>query len=61
MDPSSALVDKLMTRRPCASARRVFWVVDNVAPHRGWMAAAGSGDALPNAEDDLPAGALILA
>ncbi len=32
-----------------ASARRVFWVVDNGASHRGWTAAARLSDAFPNA------------
>ena len=32
IEPFSALVDKVMTREPYASARRVFWVVDN-GPH----------------------------
>jgi transposase len=31
IEPFSALVDKVMTRQPYASARRVFWVVDNGA------------------------------
>jgi hypothetical protein len=35
IEPFSALVDKVMTREPYASARRVFWVVDNGASHRG--------------------------
>ena len=38
-----------MTRQPYASARRVFWVVDNGASHRGWTAAARLTDAFPNA------------
>jgi len=38
-----------MTREPYASAKRVFWIVDNGAPHRGWTAAARLCDAFPNA------------
>ena len=38
-----------MTREPYSSARRVFWVVDNGASHRGWTAAARLTDAFPNA------------
>jgi hypothetical protein len=38
-----------MTSEPYASARRVFWVVDNGASHRGWTAAARLSDAFPNA------------
>jgi hypothetical protein len=30
-----------MTSQPYASARRMFWVVDNGASHRSWTAAAG--------------------
>ena len=29
-----------MTSKPYATARRVFWIVDNGASHRGWTAAA---------------------
>jgi len=47
--PFGALVDKVMTREPYASARRVFWVVDNGASHRGWTAAARLAEAFPNA------------
>ena len=50
IEPFSALVDKVMTRQPYASARRVFWVVDNGASHRGWTAAARLRDAFPNAQ-----------
>ena len=38
-----------MTREPYASAKRVFWIVDNGASHRGWTAAARLCDAFPNA------------
>jgi hypothetical protein len=38
--PFTALVTKVMTREPYASAKRVFWIVDNGAPYRGWTAAA---------------------
>jgi transposase len=49
IEPFSALVDKVMTRQPYVSARRVFWVVDNGASHRGWTAAKRLADAYPNA------------
>jgi hypothetical protein len=49
IEPFSALVDKVMTREPYASARRVFWVVDNGASHRGWTAAARLAAAFANA------------
>jgi hypothetical protein len=38
-----------MTSDPYASARRVFWVVDNGCSHRGGTAAARLVDAFPNA------------
>jgi hypothetical protein len=31
----TALVEQVMTQEPYASARRVFWVVDNGSSHRG--------------------------
>ncbi|MGH2747216.1 MAG: IS630 family transposase, partial [Actinomycetota bacterium] len=33
--PFGRLVDRVMTTEPYASARRVFWVVDNGSSHRG--------------------------
>ena len=47
--PFTALVDQVMATEPYASARRVFWVVDNGASHRNWAAAARMSDAYPNA------------
>ena len=38
IDPFMDLVDEVMTREPYASARRVFWVVDNGSSHRGQAA-----------------------
>jgi hypothetical protein len=35
IDPFMRLVDEVMTTEPYASARRVFWVVDNGSSHRG--------------------------
>jgi len=49
IEPFTALVNKVMTREPYALARRVFWVVDNGASHRGWTAATRLNDAFPNA------------
>jgi len=49
MAPFARLVDQVMTTEPYASARRVFWVVDNGASHRNWAAAARMNDAYPNA------------
>jgi hypothetical protein len=48
--PFTALVDQVMTAEPYASAKRVFWVVDNGAPHRNRAAAARLSDAYPNAQ-----------
>ena len=36
-------------QQPYASARRVFWIVDNGSSHRGWTAAAPLSEAFPNA------------
>ena len=48
--PFTALVDQVMSAEPYASARRVFWVVDNGASHRNWAAAARLSDAYPRAQ-----------
>jgi transposase-like protein len=48
--PFTALVDQVMAAEPYASARRVFWIVDNGASHRNWAAAARLSDAHPNAQ-----------
>jgi transposase len=48
--PFTALVDQVMVTEPYASARRVFWVVDNGASHRNWAAADRLRDAYPNAQ-----------
>lgn len=47
--PFTALVTKVMTAEPYASARRVFWIVDNGSSHRGWTAADRLTAAYPNA------------
>ena len=49
IEPFTALAAKVMTREPYTSARRVFWVVDNGASHRGWTAAARLSEQFPNA------------
>jgi transposase len=48
--PFTALIDQVMRAEPYASAKRVFWVVDNGASHRNWAAAARLSDAYPNAQ-----------
>ncbi|WP_445075243.1 IS630 family transposase [Streptomyces sp. SAS_267] len=47
--PFMALVDQVMTQEPYASAKRVFWVVDNGSSHRGKKAADRLRAAYPNA------------
>ncbi|MET9311033.1 hypothetical protein ABZX12_04365 [Kribbella sp. NPDC003505] len=42
-------MDQVMSQEPYASARRVFWVVDNGAFHRNWAAAARLNDAYSDA------------
>ena len=39
IEPFGRLVTQVMTTEPYASARRVFWVVDNGSSHRGQAAA----------------------
>ena len=36
IEPFTELVNHVMTTEPYASARRVFWVVDNGSSHNGW-------------------------
>ena len=48
--PFTALVDQVMSAEPYASAKRVFWVVDNGASHRNWAAADRLRKAYPNAQ-----------
>jgi hypothetical protein len=50
INPFTALVDQVMRTEPYASAKRVFWVVDNGASHRNWAAAARLSDAYPDAQ-----------
>lgn len=47
--PFMRLVDDVMTVEPYASARRVFWVVDNGSSHRGKTAVDRLRAAYPNA------------
>lgn len=47
--PFTALVDQVMTLEPYASARRVFWVVDNGSSHRGQAAIDRLAERFPNA------------
>jgi hypothetical protein len=49
IDPFARLVDQVMTTEPYASARRVFWVVDNGSSHRGQRAVDRMQQRWPNA------------
>jgi hypothetical protein len=46
--PFGRLVDQVMTAEPYASARRVFWVVDNGSSHRGQASVDRLQGAWPN-------------
>jgi transposase len=47
--PFMALVEQVMTMQPYASAKRVFWVVDNGSSHRGQAAIDRLTARFPNA------------
>ncbi len=47
--PFGRLVEQVMTTEPYASARRVFWIVDNGSSHAGKTSIARMQDAWPNA------------
>jgi transposase len=47
--PFMALVEQVMTAEPYASAKRVFWVVDNGSSHRGRAAIDRLARRFPNA------------
>ncbi|MFF0629981.1 IS630 family transposase [Streptomyces sp. NPDC004296] len=49
IDPFMDLVAQVMRQEPYASAKRVFWVVDNGSSHRGQTAADRLAAAFPNA------------
>lgn len=49
IDPFMALVEQVMTQEPYASAKRVFWVVDNGSSHRGQTAIDRLAKRFPNA------------
>ena len=48
--PFTELVDQVMTTEPYASAKRVFWVVDNGSSHAGQASIDRMREAWPNAE-----------
>ena len=47
--PFTALVNQVMTTEPCASPRRVFWVVDNGSSHNGTRSIGRMQTRWPNA------------
>jgi transposase len=47
--PFMALVEQVMTAQPYASAKRVFWIVDNGSSHRGQAAIDRLAARFPNA------------
>ena len=47
IEPFEALVERVMTMEPYASARRVFWVVDNGSSHNGKRSVARMEAARP--------------
>jgi transposase len=47
--PFMTLVEQVMTQEPYASAKRVFWVVDNGSSHRGQAAIDRLAQRFPNA------------
>jgi hypothetical protein len=47
--PFTALVEQVMTGEPYASAKRVFWLVDNGSSHRGQKAIDRLAEQFPNA------------
>ncbi|WP_438297189.1 IS630 family transposase [Streptomyces sp. HUAS TT7] len=49
IDPSMALAAQAMSQEPYASAKRVFWPVDNGSSHRGKKAADRLTASFPNA------------
>lgn len=50
IEPFGRLVDQVMSSEPYASARRVFWVVDNGSSHRGNAACERMATRWPNAQ-----------
>jgi len=48
--PFTELVEQVMTTEPYASAKRVFWVVDNGSSHAGQASIDRMKEAWPNAE-----------
>ena len=61
IEPFHRLVDQVMTCQPYASARRVFWVVDNGSSHRGQASIDRLEAPLADPAADPPARPRVLA
>jgi hypothetical protein len=48
IEPFGRLVEQVMTSQPYASAKRVFWIVDNGSSHRGQVSVKRLEGAWPN-------------
>ena len=49
IEPFTELVAEVMTTEPYASAKRVFWVVDNGSSHHGWRSVMRMEESWPTA------------
>jgi transposase len=49
IEPFADLVAEVMTTEPYASAKHVYWVVDNGSSHHGWRSILRMEEAWPNA------------
>ena len=49
IEPFMALAEQVMTQEPYASAKRVFWIVDNGSSHRGQATIDRLANRFPNA------------
>jgi len=49
IEPFTQLVAEVMTTEPYASAKHVYWVVDNGSSHNGWRSILRMEEAWPNA------------
>ena len=61
IEPFEKLVAHVMTTAPYASARRVFWVVDNGSSHNGASSIERMQTTWPTATPCAPTGARLLA
>ena len=50
IEPFTRLVEQVMSTEPYASARRVFWVVDNGSSHRGQASVNRMAESWPTAQ-----------